>query len=38
VELADGRRILGFGEDAVYVAYNDEFDLVYLERYALPAM
>lgn len=38
VELAEGRRILGFGENSVYVAYNDEFDLVYLERYALPAM
>jgi hypothetical protein len=37
-ELAEGRRILGFGEGSVYVAYNDEFDLVYLERYALPAM
>lgn len=38
VELAEGRRILGFGEGTVYVAYNDEFDLVYLERYALPSM
>ena len=36
VELAPGSRVVGFGEGAVYVASFDDFDLAYLERYALP--
>lgn len=37
VLLDNGKRIVGFGRDAVYVVAFDEFDLNYLERYALPA-
>ncbi len=35
--LENGKRIIGFGNGAVYVVAYDEFDLNYLERYALPA-
>lgn len=34
--LEGDRRVVGFGEEAVYVVTFDEFDLNYLERYALP--
>jgi len=34
--LPHGSRILGFGEGAIYVVSSDEFDLNYLERYAMP--
>lgn len=36
VTLEPGRRIAGFGATSVYVVAHDEFDLAYLERYALP--
>lgn len=32
------RRIVSFGEGTIYVVRNDDFDLSYLERYALPPM
>ena len=34
--LEGDRRVVGFGDGAVYVVTFDEFDLNYLERYALP--
>lgn len=34
--LEGDRRVRGFGDGAVYVVTFDEFDLNYLERYALP--
>lgn len=34
--LTGDRDVVGFGEDAVYVVSYDDFDLSYLERYALP--
>ena len=37
VTLAHGSRVVGFGEEAVYVVSFDEFDLNYLERYPYPA-
>jgi len=36
VTMPEGRRVISFGEGAVYVTYLDEFDLVYLEKYELP--
>ena len=33
VRMPQGRRIVGFGDDSVYMMYMDEFDLQYLERY-----
>lgn len=36
VELAPGKRVVGFGRDAAYVVAFDEFDLNYLEKYRLP--
>jgi len=36
--LANNKRVIGFGANAVYVVAYDEFDLNYLERYAMPAM
>jgi hypothetical protein len=38
VTLQPGRRIVGFGPTSVYVVSHDEFDLAYLERYAMPRM
>ena len=38
VTLASGKRVIGFGRNAVYVVAYDEVDLNYLERYALPAL
>lgn len=38
VTLEPGRRVVGFGATSVYVVSHDEFDLAYLERYALPRM
>jgi len=38
VTLDPGKRILAFGASAVYVVSFDEFDLNYLERYAMPAL
>ena len=38
VQLADGRRIIGFGRDTLYAVHFDEFDLVYLERYGMPRL
>jgi hypothetical protein len=35
--LPHGSRVVGFGEDVVYVVSSDEFDLNYLQRYAMPA-
>lgn len=36
VTLMPGRRVVGFGDGAVYVVYADEFGLQYLERHAAP--
>jgi hypothetical protein len=36
VVLGAGKRVVGFGRDAIYVVSFDEFDLNYLERYELP--
>ncbi|HSM60138.1 MAG TPA: hypothetical protein VK849_05045 [Longimicrobiales bacterium] len=36
VSLEPGKRIVGFGPGSVYVVAFDEFDLNYLERYAMP--
>jgi len=36
VRLMAGRRVVGFGEGAVYVIHTDELGLQYLERYAAP--
>ena len=36
IELPMERRVVAFGEGVVYVVRMDEFDLQYLERYALP--
>lgn len=36
VDLPMGRRVVGFGEDALYAVRMDEFGLQYLERYAVP--
>ena len=35
VILPQSRRVVGFGEGAVYVTRVDEFDLLWLERYKL---
>ena len=37
VTLDHGKRVIGFGRNSVYVVAYDEFDLNYLERYALPS-
>jgi hypothetical protein len=37
VLLDHGKRVMGFGVGSVYVVSYDEFDLNYLERYAIPA-
>jgi hypothetical protein len=37
VLLGHGKRVVGFGNNTVYVVSYDEFDLNYLERYAMPA-
>jgi hypothetical protein len=34
--LSNDRRVIGFGNGTVYAVRYDEFDLNYLERYALP--
>jgi len=36
IELGRDRVVIGFGEGTVYVVAYDEFDLNYLERYAMP--
>jgi hypothetical protein len=36
VLLDTGKRIVGFGPGKIYVVAYDEFDLNYLERYAMP--
>lgn len=36
VVLDHGKRVIGFGRDVVFVVSYDEFDLNYLERYAMP--
>jgi hypothetical protein len=38
VALPEERRLTGFGDGVLYVTYNDQFDLVYLEKYALPML
>lgn len=38
VTLDAGKRVVGFGASSVYVVAFDEFDLNYLERYAMPAL
>ena len=38
VEIAEGRTVVGFGDGVVYATFNDEVDLVYIERYRLPEM
>jgi hypothetical protein len=37
VMLPVGRRVVGFGSGVVYLAYSDEFDLQWLERYRIVA-
>ncbi len=37
VTLETGKRVVGFGVRSVYVVSFDDFDLAYLERYALPS-
>ncbi len=37
VTLDPGDRVIGFGKRGVYVVAFDEFDLNYLERYAMPS-
>ena len=37
VNFPNNRRVIGFGDFTVYVVAYDEFDLNYLERYALPS-
>jgi hypothetical protein len=36
VLLESGKRVIGFGAQTVYVVSYDEFDLNFLERYAMP--
>ena len=36
VTLGHNQRVIGFGAESVYVVAFDDFDLNYLERYALP--
>lgn len=36
VILPPGRRLVGFGKGVMYLAWNDEFDLQYLERHRRP--
>ena len=36
VLLDHGKRVIGFGESTIYVVAYDQFDLNYLERYAMP--
>ena len=38
VLLEHGKRVIGFGPSGVYVVSYDEFDLNYLERYAMPGL
>jgi hypothetical protein len=38
VTLDPGSRVVGFGRRGVYVVAFDEFDLNYLERYAMPSL
>jgi hypothetical protein len=38
VRLPEGRHLLGFGDDAVYLGRTDPLDFVWLERYDLPAL
>ena len=37
ITLGNNRRVIGFGAGTVYVVAYDEFDLNYLERYAMPS-
>jgi hypothetical protein len=34
--LPNDKRVIGFGDGTLYVVAYDEFDLNYLEQYALP--
>ncbi len=36
VEMAEGRTVIGFGDGVVYATFNDDVDLVYIERFRLP--
>lgn len=38
VQFPANRRLVGFGDGALYAVYMDDFDLNYLERYAMPAL
>lgn len=38
VRLPEGRRLEGFGDDAVYLSRTDPLDFVWLERYEVPAL
>ena len=38
VTLEAGKRVVGFGVRSVYAVSFDDFDLAYLERYALPSL
>ncbi|MDH3457084.1 MAG: hypothetical protein OER90_09595, partial [Gemmatimonadota bacterium] len=37
IVLPDGRRLVGFGKNAVFAVRIDEFDLNWLERYRVPS-
>jgi hypothetical protein len=37
VLLPNGKRVIGFGTNAVYIVSYDEFDLNYLEKYLMPS-
>lgn len=38
IRFPEGRRLVGFGNGVLYAAHIDEFDLIFLERYPLPAL
>lgn len=38
VAMAEGHTVIDFGDGVVYATFNDEVDLVYIERYRLPEM
>ena len=37
VELPEGRSLVGFGEESVYLMRSDDFDFAWLEKYEAPS-
>ena len=37
VELPENRRLVGFGENSLYLTRSDEFDFAWLEKYDAPS-